>query len=75
MGDVTAAGLTGRAVGIDRVTDLPALSADIGTSPSTAPWAPTQVTNADGTWRRADGSDDPPNWDETCTDQNGKVFV
>ena len=38
-------------------------------------WSPTQVTNADGTWRRADGSDTPVNWQESCIDQYGKVFV
>ena len=75
MGDVTAAGRTHRDVGIARVTDLPASSTDIGPSPSAALWAPTQVTNADGAWRRADGSDTPVNWHETCIDQNWKVFV
>ena len=62
MGGVTGAGSTHRAVGIARVTDLSASSTDIGPSPSAAVWAPTQVTNADGTWRRADGSDTPVNW-------------
>ena len=75
MGGVTGAGSTHRAVGIARVTDLSASSTDIGPSPNTARWAATEVIIADGVWRRADGSDTPLNWHETCIDQNGNIYV
>ena len=52
-----------------------ARTSDTGSSSSNAPRAPTQVTNADGTWRRADGSDAAVDWHETCVDQNGRIFV